>query len=91
MASAMVEAGLAACANILPGMTSVYRWEGAVQEESETVLILKTRADAFEALSSALRERHPYECPCLVALPIERGSPDYLDWIRRSVTLEEKK
>ena len=81
LARVAVEKKLAACANILPGMTSFYRWEGAIQEDSETVLILKSTADNIAALTEAIRENHSYDCPCIVALPIEGGNTGFLEWI----------
>lgn len=77
----LVAERLAACVNLIPGMRSVYRWEGAVHEADEVVLLAKTRADRFEALADRVRALHPYACPCVIALPVERGSRDYLDWI----------
>jgi len=76
-----VEARLAACANVHERITSLYWWEGAVQEDSEAVLILKTRADLIEALTARIVASHEYDCPCVVALPIEGGNPAFLDWI----------
>ncbi|GAB4259764.1 MULTISPECIES: divalent-cation tolerance protein CutA [Deferrisoma] len=79
---ALVEERLAACANVLPGLTSVYWWEGEVQEDPEAALVLKSRADLVERLTERVRELHPYSCPCVVALPIAAGNPAFLDWIR---------
>ncbi len=78
---ALVEARLAACANILPGITSIYRWEGAVQQDDEVALVAKTRSDLVEALVAKVRELHTYSCPCIVALPIVAGNPAFLEWI----------
>jgi periplasmic divalent cation tolerance protein len=72
---------LAACANVLPGVTSVFRWQGEVQEDGETALILKTRSELVEPLTKRVKELHSYDCPCLVALPIAGGNPDFLQWI----------
>jgi len=72
---------LAACANVLPGVTSVFRWQGEVQEDDETALILKTRSELVEALTKRVKELHSYDCPCVVALPITGGNPDFLQWI----------
>lgn len=72
---------LAACANILDGMTSVYWWEQRVQEASEASLILKTTSDLVPALILRVKQLHSYECPAIVALPIAQGNPDYLAWI----------
>lgn len=85
----LVEDGLAACVNILPGMTSIYRWEGTVEQASEVVLIAKTQAELFDALSARVRALHSYECPCILGLPVLRGAPAYLDWIAGS-TVEAK-
>ena len=72
---------LAACANILPGMRSIYRWKGAVETAGETVLIAKTREALAQALINRVRELHTYEVPCIVILPITGGLPDFLRWI----------
>jgi len=77
----LVEENLAACANVLPSMTSVYRWQGAVEEAEEVVLIAKTRDTLVTPLSERVAALHSYDCPCVVAMPIVDGHPDYLDWI----------
>jgi len=79
---ALVEERLAACVNVLDGMTSVYRWNGAVEEASEAVLIAKTRAALFDRLTERVRALHSYDTPCVVELRLERGNPAYLDWLR---------
>jgi len=79
---AAVEERLAACANILPGMRAIYRWEDAMQDEGEVVLLLKTRAGLVETLTARLVELHEYDCPCVLVLPVEGGNPGYLDWLR---------
>ena len=79
----LVDEGLAACVNILPGMESHYRWNGKVESAQEVVLIAKTRAEARETLLERVLERHSYETPCVVFLPVAGGNPDYLDWIAR--------
>ena len=78
----LVEERLAACVNLFDGMTSIYRWQGAVETAQETVLIAKTRADLFDRLSARVKELHSYSVPCIVELGIGRGNPDYLDWLR---------
>jgi periplasmic divalent cation tolerance protein len=78
---ALVEARLAACANVLGPMTSIYRWDGAVQEGKEAVLIAKTTTALVEALTMKVREMHSYDCPCVVALPVDGGNPAFIDWI----------
>lgn len=72
---------LAACANVLPAITSVYRWQGEIHEDGESSLILKTRSDLVERLTARVKELHSYDCPCVVALPITDGNPDFLRWI----------
>ena len=78
---ALVEARLAACANVIDGMESVYRWQGAVEQAQEAVLILKTRSALLDDLIEKVRDLHDYDCPCVVALPIVGGNPAYLEWI----------
>lgn len=81
IARAVVGERLAACANVLEGMTAVFRWDGAVREAGETVLILKTRADLADALTARIEALHGYDTPCVVALPIVAGNTDFLTWI----------
>ena len=81
---ALVEERLAACANVLPEVTSVYRWEGAVQRDREAVLLLKTRAELFPALAERVKRLHSYALPCVVAWPIVQGDAGYLAWIREN-------
>jgi len=78
---ALVEERLAACANVLDGMTSVYRWNGAVEEAPEAVLIAKTRADLFDRLTDRVRALHSYDTPCVVEVKLGRGNPAFLDWL----------
>lgn len=77
----LVEARLAACANILPGMRSVFRWQGAVQTGAECVLVLKTRGELAEAATAAVTAAHSYDCPCVLVLPVQGGHRPFLDWI----------
>jgi periplasmic divalent cation tolerance protein len=77
----VVEERLAACANVLDGMQSIYWWEGRVQEAQEVVLLLKTTETRLPKLIETIRGQHSYECPCIVALPISEGNPAYLEWI----------
>jgi periplasmic divalent cation tolerance protein len=87
IATALVEEKLAACANILDNMNSVYRWEGKVVSENECVLIAKTTYSNVLALTERVKELHSYEVPCVVTCNIseQEGNPDYLDWIVNSV------
>jgi periplasmic divalent cation tolerance protein len=82
IARTLIEEGLAACVNLVPGMRSIYRWQGAVQEDAESLLIAKTRAGLVPALAARVRALHPYELPEVIALPVVAGSEPYLDWVR---------
>lgn len=81
IALAMVEERLAACVNVLPGVTSVYRWQDEVTSESEVLLLIKTSAARYPALETRLAALHPYEVPEIIALPIAAGLPAYLNWL----------
>jgi len=81
IALAVVEEKLAACVNILPRVQSIYRWQGAVESAVEVPLLIKTAAAAYPALEAAIRERHPYDVPEIIALPITAGLPAYLNWV----------
>lgn len=81
IALALVEEKLAACVNILPRVQSVYRWQGTVESATEIPLLIKSTVEAYPALEAAIRARHPYEVPEIVAVPVERGLPAYLDWV----------
>lgn len=85
LAHALVERRLAACVNIMSGLTSVYRWQGAIESQSECLLLIKTDVESIPALESALRELHSYEVPEFVVLSIEGGSAAYLDWVISSL------
>jgi periplasmic divalent cation tolerance protein len=79
--TALVERGLAACVNIFPQMTSIYIWEGTRQRDSETAMLIKTRAAAAPSAMAAVRALHTYSNPALLALAVTDGSPDFLRWI----------
>jgi periplasmic divalent cation tolerance protein len=81
----LVERRLAACVNVVPGVTSIYRWKGDVEREEERLLVIKTTAEQFPALRDALVTLHPYEVPEVVALRIEDGYEPYLAWLDQSV------
>jgi periplasmic divalent cation tolerance protein len=78
---ALVEKGLVACGNILPGIESIYRWQGKIESGSEALVLFKLSASNYDAFERELRSLHPYDVPELIAFPIERGSADYLKWI----------
>jgi len=86
LARALVEGGLAACVNRLDGIESTYRWQGELQSDRESLLLIKTVAGALEALEKRIIELHPYELPEVVAVPITTGSAGYLDWLESQVT-----
>ncbi len=84
IAETVVDERLAACVNIAPGLTSIYRWQGRIQRDAEVLLIIKTRSTVYPLLEGRIRELHPYEVPEIIALPIQAGSATYLDWIVES-------
>jgi periplasmic divalent cation tolerance protein len=86
----LVEERLAACANVIPGMRAIYRWDGGMQDEKETVLIAKTRDSLADSATARIKALHSYAVPCIVVLPISGGNGDFLDWIEAE-TDEDKK
>ena len=82
LAHELVEARLAACVQVRPGMTSTYRWQGAIERADEVLLLAKTWDDRLAALVATLRARHPYEVPEIMAVPAAGGLAAYLDWLR---------
>ena len=85
MARALVEEGLCACGTVVPGVRSIYRWEGKVQDDAEALLVLKTERRLVEALKERLPVLHPYQVPELLVLPVEDGLGPYLNWVGASV------
>lgn len=81
LADMLVERRLVACVNILAPCRSVYRWKDAVQRDEEHPMLMKTTAERYPALEQALRAAHPYELPEIIAVPVERGLPAYLEWV----------
>ncbi len=89
IASRLVEQQLAACANILPGVQSIFRWQGEVQTESEILLVIKTRRELLHTrLIPEVKALHPYQTPEIIALPVVDGASDYLEWIDQSTLAE---
>ena len=83
----LVQSRLAACVNILDHMNAMYFWKGEFQDDQEAVIIAKTTGERLADLILAVKERHSYECPCIVSLPISDGNPDFLAWIADQVRL----
>lgn len=77
----LVERRLAACVNVIEPMTSLYWWEGKVEQGDEAVLVAKTKTSLVETLIERVRDQHSYDCPCVVSWPIQQGNPAYLQWI----------
>jgi periplasmic divalent cation tolerance protein len=83
LARVLLEERLAACVNVVPGVRSLYRWQGALEESAEVLLLVKTRADRCAALAARIQALHPYELPEVLELPAAGGSAAYLDWVWR--------
>ena len=85
IASTLVDRRLAACVNIIPGVQSVYRWQGKIARDDELLLLIKTTTSRFDELSALIVDMHPYELPEVIAVSIERGISEYLQWIEEQV------
>lgn len=85
LAQDLVGSGLAACVNIIPGIRSVYTWDGVPQVDQEQQLLMKTTTDQVDALWDTLKPRHPYDVPEFIVVPVVDGSQDYLRWVERSI------
>jgi len=79
----LVEERLAACANIVPQIRSIYRWKGQIYDEQEFLIIIKTRAEQFEALQERVKKLHSYEVPEIISFPVKRGLREYLEWVEK--------
>jgi len=88
LAAALVTERLAACVNVLAPCRSVYRWQGKVEHAQEVPLLIKTTAARYKALEAAIRARHPYELPEIIAVPIAHGLPEYLNWVAAETFVE---
>lgn len=84
IARALVEQKLAACVNIVRNIRSIYSWQGKIEDDAEVLMIVKTQTKHFDALSEKVKELHSYDVPEIIALPILKGSDDYLEWIKAS-------
>jgi len=85
IANTLVAEKLAACVNILPGVTSVYRWQGAIEQSEELLLIIKTSQTVWPMLEAQIQALHPYELPEIVAVPIKTGEAEYIQWLENSI------
>jgi periplasmic divalent cation tolerance protein len=83
----LVDERLVACGNIIPGVESIYRWKDVIETGAEVLVVLKTTADAYEAVARRISELHPYDVPEVIALPIRRGAAAYMDWLCSNVNL----
>ena len=77
----LIEENLAACVNLIENMTSIYKWEGKLEEGQEVVMVVKTRKTLMPKLIAVVKSLHGYDCPCILELPIQGGNPDFLKWI----------
>lgn len=89
VARRLIERRVAACVNIVPGVRSIYRWQGAIEDASEWTLMIKTRRSLFERLKHELEQVHSYQTPEIIAVPVVEGSVAYLDWIDRETAPAE--
>ncbi len=83
IADALVDRKKAACVNIVPGVSSLFRWKGKIEETEESLMVVKTRAELFPDVVSLVKSIHSYEVPEIIALPIVEGNPDYLEWLKK--------
>jgi periplasmic divalent cation tolerance protein len=85
IAFALVQAHEAACVNIIPGIRSIYRWEGEICNDGEFLILIKSSAERFEAIRTRIRRSHTYQVPEVIAIPVTAGDPDYLSWLSSSI------
>jgi periplasmic divalent cation tolerance protein len=84
----LVEEKLAGCVNIIDGMKSIYYWDNSLQQDCEAILIAKTAHHLLPQLTSRVKQLHTYNCPCVIALPLIGGNPDYLQWLQQQILPE---
>jgi periplasmic divalent cation tolerance protein len=87
LAQGMVQKKLAACVNILSACTSIYRWKGKIQEESEYLMVIKTKKENYSQVEKYLKESHPYDVPEIIGWEVTQGSADYLNWLKAEVQM----
>ena len=90
IASLLVEEQIAACVSIVPGLTSVYRWQGKIERDAEVLLLIKTTEQQIETLTARVLELHPYDLPEIIAVPVTRGLPQYLEWVSSCISDDKK-
>ncbi|MET0062228.1 MAG: divalent-cation tolerance protein CutA [Candidatus Thiodiazotropha endolucinida] len=83
LSRSLLEQRLAACVNLSPPVTSVYHWQGRLEESEEILLLIKTTEQQYNNVEATLRAQHPYELPEIIAVPVEQGLDDYIDWVER--------
>jgi periplasmic divalent cation tolerance protein len=88
LAKQLVTEKLAACVNILPNLTSIYQWQGNIETANEYLLMIKTKVDQYQAIENWIKANHPYELPEIIAVSIEHGLPEYLQWINTCVSIK---
>jgi periplasmic divalent cation tolerance protein len=88
IATAVLEKKLAPCVNMVANVRSIYTWKGKINDETELIMIIKTRASLFERIKDEIKANHPYECPEILAIPILAGNQPYLDWIAENTSPE---
>ncbi len=86
IATYVIEQRLAACVNIFPEMHSIYHWQGKIENATECVCIFKTKQENYLRLQAAIMEKHSYETPCIVALPVKEAAPDFANWVSKEST-----
>lgn len=91
LASDLVHERLAACVNIIPSVTSIYRWKGAVEKDKESLLIVKSTVQRRAQLEARVLELHPYSCPEIITLPVQAGYSEYLSWVAEQTAPDGKK
>lgn len=84
LSDSLVQEKLAACVSIVNPISSIFTWQGRIDTEQESLLLIKTTETAYSALEQAIKQRHPYEVPEIIAIPVQRGSAEYLNWIREN-------
>lgn len=85
IANTLVTNKLAACVNIVPGITSIYQWQGNLEKSQELLLIVKSRSELFSSVENAILTHHPYELPEIISIPLQNGFPNYLSWIDNNI------